>query len=148
VTPLRIAGRDTAILVNRGFVPTPDAGYPPAGTAYREPTEARVDGPVLRVPDAGDGQPVSQPRGETWYRLDLSAIRARLPYPIAPFYLITTADSATPEHTARGRTLPIRISLPPLDNGPHLSYAIQWFLIGGAALGFGLTFGRRRSAPG
>jgi cytochrome oxidase assembly protein ShyY1 len=80
---------------------------------------------------------------ETWQRLDLAAIRRRVPYPIAPYYLIVEADSTHPaEHTVRGRTLPIRIAPPALDNGPHLSYAIQWALIAVAVLGFGIFFVR------
>jgi surfeit locus 1 family protein len=144
VTPLRLSGRDTAVLVNRGFVPAPDAAYPPPGVVYHEAVEALVRGVALSLPDEGDGAPLRAPRGETWRRLDRSAMGARLPYPIAPYYLIAEADPAAgTDHTARGRVLPIRIEPPTLDNGPHLSYALQWFLIGAAALVFGVAFTRR-----
>lgn len=141
VTPLRVAGRDTAVLVNRGFVPTPDAGPPPPGLEFGEPPTASLRGVALPVPDEADGKPLTAPSGESWQRLDLTAMRGRLPYPVAGYYVIVEADSArTRDHTARGRVLPIRVEPPPLDDGPHLSYAIQWFLIGAAALGFGVVF--------
>jgi surfeit locus 1 family protein len=149
VTPLRPEGADTAVLVNRGFVPTPDAGFPPSPLPYREPLGGTIEGIAIGIPDAGDGQPLETDRGVTWHRLDLSAVRARLPYPVAPYYLIEEADSTkTPEHTIKGHVIPIRIEPPPLDDGPHLSYAVQWFLIGGAALGFGIVFVRRRAEVG
>lgn len=146
VTPLRLAGRDTAILVTRGFVPSPDAGRLPSTERYREPEEAAVRGIAIGMPDAGDGTPITTPLGETWHRLDLTAMRARLPYPIARFYVIAEVDPESPrDHTIKGRQLPIRIDPPPLDDGPHLSYAVQWFLIGGSVIGFALVFVRRRN---
>jgi surfeit locus 1 family protein len=144
VTPLRMPGRDSVVLVNRGFVPTPDAGRPAATGRFREALTARVEGVALTIPDAGDGRPLQTSAGETWARLDLTALRARLPYPLAPYYVIAEADTqSTTDHTAKGSVLPVRIPPPPLDDGPHLSYAVQWFLIGAAALGFGIVFVRR-----
>ena len=146
VTPLRVAGMDSAILVIRGFVPTPDAGAPLRRDGFAEPGPLRVDGIAIETPDGGDGQPLVTERGETWHRLDWSALRARLPYPIVRYYVLAGVDTTrTRDHTIRGRLLPIRIDPPPLDDGPHLSYAIQWFMIGGAALGFGLVFVRGRN---
>jgi surfeit locus 1 family protein len=142
VTPVRPAGRDTAVLVNRGFVPTPDAGAIRDPSRYREATSAATAGIATSVPDAHDGEPLATERGETWRRLDLTALRARIPYPIAPYYVIAEARD-TGEHSLRGHSLPVRVEPPGLDDGPHLSYAIQWFLIGGAALGFGIFFVRK-----
>ncbi len=148
VTPMRISGRDTAVLVHRGFVPSPDAGRLGSPERYREPDSAAYDGVALAMPDERDGAPLATSLGETWHRLDLTAMRGRLPYPVAPYYVIVTADSTrTTDHTIKGRVLPIRIEPPPLDGGPHLSYAIQWFLIGGAALAFGFVFVRRKQTP-
>ncbi len=144
VTPLRLDGQDTLVLVNRGFVPSPDAMSPFGPQRFAEPAAADFEGIAIAIPDNGDGQPLAGPQGESWRRLDWRAMDARLPYPIAPYYVIQLADSTTADHTYRGRTLPVRLAMPPLDDGPHLSYAVQWFLIGGAALGFGLVFIRRR----
>ncbi len=144
VTPLRLPGRDTFLLVNRGFVPTPDAGAPTRAVPFDEPGPVRIDGVALGMPDEGDGHPLRTAAGETWGRLDLTQMRQRLPYPVWSYYLIVGVDTTkTRDHTIRGRVLPIRIDLPALDDGPHLSYAIQWFAIAGAALGFGIIFVRR-----
>lgn len=148
VTPLRLPGRDTAILVHRGFVPTSDAGLPATTDFYTEPDSAAFQGIALTIPDEGDGGPLETANGRTWHRLDLAAIRAATPYPIGPQYVIMIGDTLrTREHTVKGHSLPIRIEPPPLDDGPHLSYAIQWLMIAGAAIGFGLVFVRKRPGP-
>lgn len=149
VTPLRIAGRDTAVLVNRGYVPAADASDPGDRT-WSEPGERRVTGLALPVPDRGDGAPVAREgRGETWQALDLTAVRGRLPYPVHDLYLIAELDSGSTAHTADGGIYPIRAEPPALGDGPHLSYAIQWFGIATAVVAFGVMFGlRRRKAAG
>ena len=140
VTPLRLAGSDTALLVNRGYVPAPDAVNPGAVT-WSESGEHRFQGVLLPVPDRGDGSPVRYNGRETWKALDLSAMRARLPYPVAALYLIAEPDSADgAAHTIRGRSYPFRAEPPPLDEGPHLMYAVQWLGIAAAVLVFGIIF--------
>ena len=140
VTPLRLAGGDTAVLVNRGYVPAPDAVNPGAAT-WSEAGRRSFRGVLLPVPDQGDGAPLRHAGRETWRRLDLSAMRARLPYPIAPVYLLAEADPAEGDaHTVRGKVYPFRAELPPLDDGPHLMYAVQWFGIGAAVVAFGVIF--------
>jgi surfeit locus 1 family protein len=148
VTPLRLAGRDTALLVNRGYVPAPDAVRPAAGGAdWAEPNPVRLSGVLLPMPDRGDGTPLTRNGAETWKALDLTAMRARLPYPIAAWYLLVTADSVRGPHTAAGGGYPIRAEPPPLDDGPHLMYAVQWFGIAAAVLAFGVLFVLRRRQP-
>jgi surfeit locus 1 family protein len=141
ITPLRIAGSDTAILVNRGYVPAPDATEP-GDTPFAEPGEVSVTGLVLPVPTRGDGAPLthSVSRRETWWALDLNAMRPRLPYPIHGLYLIAGVDSGTASHTPEGGAYPIRAEPPPLGDGPHLMYAVQWFGIATAAVAFGVSF--------
>ena len=140
VTPLRLAGSDTAILINRGYVPAPDAVDPGAAT-WSESGEQRFQGVLLPIPDRGDGAPMRLKNRETWKGLDLSPMRERLPYPIAPLYLIADPDSvAGAAHTIGGRVYPFRADPPTLDEGPHLMYAVQWFGIAAAALAFGISF--------
>ncbi len=148
VTPFRLPGRDTAILVNRGFVPTADAGAPAEPMAFPEPGDIVLQGIARPVPNDGDGDRLETNHGETWHRLDLTAMRSRLPYPIASYYVIAGVDSAAgPAHTAQGRVLPIRIDPPALNDGPHLSYAVQWFMIAAASLGFGIVFVWKGAQP-
>lgn len=151
VTPLRISGSDTALLVNRGYVPAPDAVDPGAAT-WSEPGERTFHGVLLPMPDRGDGDPIERRGRESWHGLDLRTMRSRLPYPAAPVYLLAEADSGT-SHTIRGRVYPIRAELPPMDEGPHLMYAVQWFGIALAVMAFGVVFvlmgaGRRSTVDG
>jgi surfeit locus 1 family protein len=144
ITPLRRPGNDTALLLNRGYVPSPDAVDPP-GASWSETDRTGFHGVLLPVPDRGDGDPLRHGGRETWRSLDLEAMRARLPYPIAPLYLVVEPDSQEGvAHTVRGRVYPFRAAPPPLDEGPHLMYAVQWFGIGTAVAAFALLFVARR----
>jgi surfeit locus 1 family protein len=66
------------------------------------------------------GKPLTHEGRTTWGRLDLPALRSALPYPLLPVNLLQTPDSALPRR-------PRRLPVPALDDGPHLSYALQWF---------------------
>ena len=140
VTPLRPLRGDTAILVQRGFVPSPDA-WTITLSALEEPGVREVTGIAFLQPDSGvAGQPAELNGQLTWHRIDLRAIRERLPYPVHPFVLLQLPDSALP-------SAPWRDQPPPLSDGPHLSYAIQWFAAALIALVFGGLVGFRRQEP-
>jgi len=142
VTPLVLAGTDTAVLVLRGYVPSADAiSYNPA--LHREADSGTVRGIGWPVPvDPAGASPSGRNGQVTWRRLDLGTVRDSLPYPVVSLYII--ADSPATVSPA-----PSRVAPPPLDDGPHLNYAIQWF--GFAAIAFGgaaaLWWQRRRSPP-
>ena len=142
VTPLLLTGSDTAVLVLRGYVPSADAiSYDVR--IHREPDSASVSGVAMPVPIDSAGAAPSERNGSvTWRRLDLGSLRSRLPYPLAPVYII--ADSPATVSPAPRRSNP-----PALDDGPHLNYAIQWFAFAGIAFGgaAALWWSRRRSAP-
>ena len=110
VTPLLLAG-GSAVFVDRGWAPSPDAAHVDE-QAYREPDTTEVLGLGFRAPRGrGDVNP--------------AALGDSLPYPVLPFIV-----QQLPPSTAVNRPLPpglIRWPPPPLDDGPHLSYAIQWF---------------------
>jgi surfeit locus 1 family protein len=141
VTPLRLAELgDTAVLVERGFVPSPDAvTLRPDSGALDEPGMHTVHGIALPI-TAGDdaGAPVAHDGQTTWRRLDLAALRARLPYPILDVYILQTPDSTLPR-------MPLRREPPALDDeGPHQSYAIQWFAFATMAVVFAGIFWKKR----
>jgi surfeit locus 1 family protein len=142
VTPLRLRNSDTAVLVYRGFVPAPDAMTVEA-SALREPGELQVEG-IAQPAQAGGGAPLEHGGRTTWARVDLDAMRSRIPYPVLPVVLRQSASLGQV-------SFPRRQPPPPLDDGPHLGYAVQWFLFAGFALGFAWLVGRRptpdRSAP-
>jgi cytochrome oxidase assembly protein ShyY1 len=78
--------------------------------------------PLSRDPAGG-----VSPSGARVRVLALSAIQPLLPYPVARTYLVAE-DSA-------GAAAPVRVGRPPLGDGPHLSYAIQWFCFAAIAIG-------------
>lgn len=131
-SPVRLG--EGAVLVNRGWLPAPDAATVDLAPIRRHDA-ARYGGVLLPFPDVSverDRAPEFRP---TWFRLDGDAIRAQSPYPLAPLYLLATEGPDT-----RDATGPLRLAPPTLDAGPHLSYAVQWFsfaaifVIGWAAL--------------
>ena len=140
VVPLRLEGRLEAILVNRGFAPAHDAARPDTSTIDR--TDAiLVRGLAVSMPSSPDsGGPLAYAGATTWRRLDLAAVTARLPYPVLDVYLYQTEPDQRAEGAPRW---PAPAQLPPLDDGPHLSYMIQWFGIAAVALGFGVAVLRR-----
>jgi len=148
ITPLRLPGSDTALLINRGYVPAADA-VDPGNAEWSEPGRQVYTGTLLPMPDRGDGAPITRNGRENWKSLDLSSMRARLPYPMLALYLVAVADSSQgTAHTLEGRVYPFRAELPPIDEGPHLSYAIQWFGIATAVLAFGALFILRGAGAG
>jgi cytochrome oxidase assembly protein ShyY1 len=134
LTPLRLPD-GSGVLVDRGWVPsggqTEDVPLPPTPTGSVE-----VAGVLL--PGAQDGRL----EGRTVDRVDLDTIGAELPYPIGQGYLLLRRQVPASRS-------PVPAALPPLDEGPHLSYAIQWFSFGGIALvGGGVLLRRTRRRPG
>jgi surfeit locus 1 family protein len=134
VSPLVLDNGKSAVLVNRGFVPTPDASTVEPDS-LREAGTVRVEGIALPV-TSGGGAPLQRGEETTWARLDLEALRPRLPYPISPVYIRQLPDSTLPR-------FPRRLEPPSLDDGPHLSYAIQWFSFSILALVFGIVIARQ-----
>jgi len=121
LTPLRLPdGR--AILVDRGWVPL-EINEPEAPEAAPPSGEVDVEGVLF----SSEGDPpgavdTGGPAETTLSKIDLEAIQAQLPYPLASSYLMLQRQ--TP---AQPDGLPEPSPLPELSEGPHLSYAIQWF---------------------
>jgi len=139
VTPLVLDGGTLAVLVNRGFLPAPDA-VTARTDSVREPGRIRVQGTALAV-SSGSGAPLERDGYTTWARLDRKALTARLPYSVAPVYVRQSPDAALPRFPRRLEPLPI-------DDGPHLSYAIQWFSFALMAVVFGGVILKTNSVSG
>ncbi|MGH2376108.1 MAG: SURF1 family protein [Actinomycetota bacterium] len=125
LTPL-VTRKGLALLVDRGSVPLDaprDAGKAPAG-------EVRVRGLLLTAE-----RPSRFGGGSTWRagtplrRIDPALVRPALAYPVYPLFLrLETQDPSQPGG------LPAVPPRPALDEGPHFSYAVQWFLFASVAL--------------
>ncbi|HXE57612.1 MAG TPA: SURF1 family protein [Gemmatimonadales bacterium] len=135
ITPLRLPGRDTAVLVNRGFVPAPDAVTVDVA-GLDEPGEVEVRGVAFPLPEGDDGRPVERQGRTTWSRLTREAVRRAVPYPVAAVYVLQSPDPGLP-------SFPRRVEPPPLDDGPHLSYAVQWFAFAAIAATFAVVVWRK-----
>ncbi|HET7462068.1 MAG TPA: SURF1 family protein [Longimicrobium sp.] len=126
VTPLVAPGVPWSLLVNRGWVPSPDAATVDA-RPFAEPGTRTVAGILQEIPrhTRAAGEPVTtRVNGTpviTFRRLDLDALRRRERRPFAQLYLQQLPDIDA------GKRPPVRVAVAPRDNGPHLSYAIQWF---------------------
>ena len=129
VAPLRLAGTDQAVLVDRGWIPEEDIGdlaqFDEATdqvsvTGLLQPSQILYGRAARNAESAGAGQAV-EPQTQ-WYRLDVEAIQEQIPYSLLPAYLL---QAPPPEGNV---ALPIRV-MPEFDlsEGPHMSYALQWF---------------------
>jgi surfeit locus 1 family protein len=146
VTPLRLAGTDTAVLVNRGWVYAPDA-MTADFARWSEPKAATVTGYLQEIGRAARGRLTAETNRRVIRHLDIDSLAKRFPYPIAPFLLVVTEAPSTGPASGKRDSTPARIPLPLLDEGPHLGYAFQWFAF--ALIGVvGAVFGIRADARG
>jgi surfeit locus 1 family protein len=124
LTPIRQRGNDTAVLVVRGWVYAPDASTVDL-PRWRE-DRTTYQGYLLALPATSTA---AEPRARErkLRHVSASGVQALLPYPAAAHYLVSQ-DSA-PDSS------PARLPLLTLDEGPHLSYAVQWFAFALIALG-------------
>ncbi|MDR0786972.1 MAG: SURF1 family protein [Gemmatimonadota bacterium] len=136
VTPFRLDSGGL-ILVNRGWLPSPDAASADP-RPYRDAGHTRLVGSLQLLPRSTedssplilevDGYPV-----RTFRRLDADSIAALTGESLPPLYL-----QLLPGLMDSPATPPIPVPLPSLDEGPHLGYAIQWFSFAAIAV-LGLT---------
>ncbi len=118
VTPLELDdGR--ILLVERGFVPLDtDSVAAPTG-------DVEIVGRLRPSQERRRGQLSDPAEGELAevQRIDIDRLAGQLPGPVVPMY--AELVSSTP---AENGPFPEPIEVPELDEGPHLSYAVQWFI--------------------
>lgn len=128
LTPLRIAGNDTAILVNRGWIYAPE-GVSADTKPWREPDPVDAVG-YVRPLETGDSTGArATGRADAIRRPNLATVAQMLPYPVAPFYVVLTSPGSDPARS------PPRVPPPALSEGSHRSYAVQWFTFALITLG-------------
>ncbi|WBL18310.1 SURF1 family cytochrome oxidase biogenesis protein [Citricoccus sp. NR2] len=121
LVPFRTVEGDT-LIVDRGWLPIgnspgrPDDVPEPAEGTITIIVRALAGEPTLEDRSAPEGQVAS---------IDLPAIADQLDYPIAESaYGLMAAESPEAEET------PTQMPQPTEDEGPHLSYSMQWFTFG------------------
>ena len=121
VRPLDGAWGDTAVLLLRGFLAAAD-GRSIDWHAAREGDTVTFDALVTSFPPPRPGA-VRMPSAPRAVRLlDRDTLAALMKQPLAPFILLVLGDTVV-----RDVTLPARIPPPSPGEGPHQSYAFQWF---------------------
>ena len=135
VTPLMLDD-DTAVLVERGWVPSPD-GRTVDLLPLRESGASEVEGVVIPF----SSSPAAGPALAGWPQYVRSAnpvdLASAYPYVLLP--IVVRSTRLPSEGSSALRPVP----LPELTNGPHLSYAVQWFSFATIALvGCGVLFGK------
>jgi surfeit locus 1 family protein len=155
VTPLVPNGGGTAVLVDRGWIPSFDAAtakpeqFPAPGlqelTALAEP--------LLRGRAAGRAAPwrrIEIDSLEVWsvVHLDADSVAARLPYPVRPYVLRALPERAG--QPAPGQVEPAggpaRSDVKFYDETVHMSYAGQWFAFAAIALVGSFLLARKKPA--
>jgi surfeit locus 1 family protein len=142
VTPLMYSP-DSAVLVLRGWLPAADglsadlASATPAGADL----ETRIEGLALM------GEPPSRipPRHRAFEdseRLVLGSLSVEqaaepLPFDLLPVFLLASGSEGLPGS-------PVPVPEPALSDGPHLSYAIQWFAFALISLAGSILYIRTR----
>jgi surfeit locus 1 family protein len=144
ITPLLLTPSGPAIVVDRGWIPYDEStsgdlsGLDPSGSVHiRGILRASQPEPPWSIladpPSNGEWR-------RSWRNLNLERLQDQLPYPILSVYLAQTepiggADTPRPDATID------------LSEGPHLSYAIQWFSFALIAVGGGGIWLRRQLLP-
>lgn len=144
LTPL-LLDDGTAVVVNRGWIPfrfEPGTPRPEAAPPSGDVTAA---GMVRRTVEpegiqSGDEEGVVL---DALARPDLERYQQQLGYPILPVFIQLEAQDPAPAD------LPVGLPRPALDNGPHLSYAFQWFIFATIGIiGYPLTLRRIHRSEG
>lgn len=131
VTPL-VLDDGRAVLVARGWVPFAQS-TPEYWSQYDEPAGAPVIGLLqeTQLLPSGDAPPIPQEPQQEWYRINVDAIQAQMPYELLPVFILQLPEDGRPYDALPFREEPLQ-----LTEGNHLGYAIQWFTFA-AILGFG-----------
>ena len=130
LTPLVTKPNARAVLVIRGWVYAPDAATIDLSKWHED--RQSYTGYIAALPHNPAPAPPKERKVRT---LDRKSLQGLFPYMLSPMYLVAQ-DSAGPN-------APIRLPPPRLDDGPHLSYAIQWFAFAAIALAGAVVVARR-----
>lgn len=141
ITPLRLAGSEMRLLVDRGWLPAPadrsalPAAPPPVGEIVVDGTAAL---PGARFLALGAQREAAREGWSTlWQNLDLDAYRRSVNFPLQPIVLRMAPDSAGGGF--------VRDWPAPADRRQvNLSYALQWWTFAATTLGLWLYFSWRK----
>lgn len=134
LTPLRLDD-GTAVIIDRGWLPI---GNEQAGRPDTVP--APSDGEVTVIARVRPGEPAvdrGAPEGQI-PSINLAGYAERLDYPVQ-----TGAYGLMASESPAAAVAPVQFPKPSVNEGPHLSYAMQWFAFG-VLLFVGLGYAARQ----
>ena len=121
ITPLRIEGSDTRVLVNRGWIPAnADGSATPAPVPDGQVTvtgESHV--PFPPALELHEGLDAGKNWGNRWPYLTVELYAAAAGYPVQPVVILQSPGDAHGFARSWPREMP--------KEGMHIGYAIQWF---------------------
>ena len=123
ITPLLLDGSDTAVLVDRGWIPQNEVDEGTVGN-YDVNELVQVAGylALSQIISRNQGNAVStEPQSEI-YRVDVEAVQPWLDYDILPLYMIESPPADGMDELPLNQARNVEVS-----EGSHLSYALQWF---------------------
>lgn len=130
LTPMVLDDGQTAVLVNRGWIPDAELGNL---SQFDTPDTTSVKG-YIALSETLSRQTTAPKLGLEWYRVDITGLQKQMPYRLLPVYVIQSsppeANTELPYHYEREIDL---------SEGPHMSYAMQWFAFM-TMLGVGYVF--------
>jgi cytochrome oxidase assembly protein ShyY1 len=121
MTPVVTPG-GSAILVNRGWIPLSNTAVRLARELEPPTGDVRVTGILFPTEKAGPMPTDAGPGLVQTPKIDVPGLAPRLGHSLFPAYLQLTSQDPP-----QSGDYPIVLPLPTPDDGPHLSYAIQWF---------------------
>lgn len=137
VTRFQVDSSPMVFWVLRGFALAVD-GIRPDSVAVPRTGTVTIRGELVALPVTDNGgQPVVVDGDTTWRRFDAALAAGRDPR-AAPYLLYLAGGSSGPGRLAA-------VDPPARSEGPHFSYALQWFGIAAALLAFSVLVVRRPS---
>ena len=134
ITPLRLAGSDVYVLVNRGWVAAP-ARREEVPAIATPPGEIRIEGFALeRLPHALEAG--AAPQGKVRQNVDADAFAAETGLRLLPLVI--------EQHSPAGDGLLREWAPPDAGADKNESYALQWYSFAGLSLALGAFFAFRR----
>lgn len=124
ITPLRLAGHEEAVLVNRGWIAR-DAGYPRAPDVPVPGGRVEVTGVAVLPPARVLELSAETVTGNVWQNLSIERFRAVTKLPVLPVLVLD-------DHPAPGLA-PMR-ERPDAGMAKHQEYALTWFSLAATTL--------------
>ena len=136
VTPLRLEGREDAVLVNRGWIARNAAEYPRAPAVPVPPGRVEVTGLATRPPARYRELSADTVAGNVWQNLSIEKYAAASGLKLLP--VVVLAD-------APGAGLAAVREKPDAGVAKHYEYALTWFALAATVLALWLALNLRRA---